>query len=94
MVDPDLQIRWEGGSHPEPEIRGGGGSLQKCFGSKNKGGPPGPSPRSSTGQGSNPSKPESLNFSGFLFATAFAFNCNYIACHYDGFDSFPLIPGV
>ena len=31
MPDPDLEIR-EGGSHPGPEIRGGGGShLPKHF---------------------------------------------------------------
>ena len=23
VADPDLQIRWGGGSHPDPEIRGG-----------------------------------------------------------------------
>ena len=26
MPDPDLQIMWEGGGHPDPEIKGGGGS--------------------------------------------------------------------
>ena len=30
MPDPDLEIR-EGGSHPGPEIRGGGGSSPKTF---------------------------------------------------------------
>ena len=29
MADPDLQIREDGGSHPDPEIRGG--SLKKNF---------------------------------------------------------------
>ena len=47
---PDLQIRWGGGGHPDPEIRGGG--LKKTFfqpfglqfGLKIRGGavPPGP----------------------------------------------------
>ena len=58
MPDPDLEIR-EGGSHPDPEIRGGAVISQKHFspfrppfGFQNKGGGPGspdPSPGSSTG---------------------------------------------
>ena len=53
VADPDLQIGG-GGSHPDPEIRGGGGAFSKknfstlpaSFWSKNKGGPglPGPLP--------------------------------------------------
>ena len=36
VADPDVQIRGEGagagaGGHPDPEIRGGGGSLPKQF---------------------------------------------------------------
>ena len=53
---PDLQIRWGGGGHPDPEIRGGGGAagsknyfstLWSSVWSKNKGGggrPPGALP--------------------------------------------------
>ena len=37
VADPDLQIRGEGGSHPDPEIRGGEGAVSKSPG------PPGPS---------------------------------------------------
>ena len=45
MPDPDLEIR-EGGSHPGPEIRGGGGVISQNifspfrpqFGLQNKGG--------------------------------------------------------
>ena len=64
VADPDVQIRGEGagagaGGHPDPEIRGGGGSLPKKFfrpfkpqfGLKIRGGgPPGPSPKSATAQ--------------------------------------------
>ena len=40
MANPDLQVT-RGGGHPDPEIKGGGGGLQKYFfrPSKNKGGP-------------------------------------------------------
>ena len=31
MVDPDLQIRGGGASHPDPEIRGGGRSQKKFY---------------------------------------------------------------
>ena len=32
MADPDLQIRGGGGGgHPDPEIRGRGPGLKKCF---------------------------------------------------------------
>ena len=32
VADPDLQIRGRGGgSHPDPEIRGGGSGLKKKF---------------------------------------------------------------
>ena len=55
MADPDLQGGGGGGSHPDPEIRGGPG-LNKCFSalralvwSKNEGGGAGPSLRSATG---------------------------------------------
>ena len=56
VADPDLQIRG-GASHPDPEIRGGGGVSKKIFlalqasvWSNNKGGPAplGTSPRSAT----------------------------------------------
>ena len=61
-ADPDLQIRGEGGVHPNPEIRwggGGGGAISKKiffgplgpqFGLKirGEGGPPGTSPGSAT----------------------------------------------
>ena len=64
VADPGVQIRGEGagagaGGHPDPEIRGGGGSLPKKFfrpfkpqfGLKIRGGgPPGPSPKSATAQ--------------------------------------------
>ena len=59
MADPDLQIRGKGGGgHPDPEIRGGGGSFLKNvfrpfgpqFGPKIRGGPgpPGPFPGSAS----------------------------------------------
>ena len=31
MVDPDLQIRGGGASHPDPEIRGGGAVSKKIL---------------------------------------------------------------
>ena len=60
VPDPDLEISLgirRGGSHPDPQVRGGGGGLQKNFirpfrpqfGLKYGGpGPPGPSSGSST----------------------------------------------
>ena len=44
VADPDLQIRGGGGSHPDPEFRGGPGlkeffsALRASVWSKNKGG--------------------------------------------------------
>ena len=45
MGDPDLQIRWGRGGHPDPDIRGGGAVSKKNVSalwasvwSKNKGG--------------------------------------------------------
>ena len=31
MGDPDLQIRWGRGGHPDPDIRGGGAVSKKMF---------------------------------------------------------------
>ena len=55
-ADPDLQIRWEGGSHPDPETRGASlkkkriSALRVSVWSKNKvrRAPPAPSPVSAT----------------------------------------------
>ena len=46
VADPHLQIRWGGGGHPDPEIRGGG-RLKKIF--LRRGGGAHPSPGSATG---------------------------------------------
>ena len=62
VADPDLQIRGEGHSHPDPVIRGGELVSNKIFSalhapvwSKNMGGlgPSGPSPGSATGEARN-----------------------------------------